>query len=190
MRATLLAIFAAVGLAGSAGAATWEPKGFLFQAYAAGNLGARSHVFTFQQTGPADPITNTLAFGFDLLGDGIDPYGNWRLSRASWDGVFDVTVLSAKDARITGSASYEGTLPGAESDLITFFYDRTWVCVGRCELSVRDFVTGELSASGNILSSGKYSLAAVPLPASLPMLGAGLIFLRLAVKRRKRHIVA
>ena len=65
-----------------------------------------------------------------------------------------------------------------------FESDNTVRCLGRCELALRNRLTGEIIASDLFLTSGRYTLSPIPVPASGAML-AGAMGLFAFFRRRR-----
>ena len=95
-------------------------------------------------------------------------------------GLYDLRPLTFS------TTTFIRNLFGSDPSFLRFGSDNRVDCVGPCELAFRNRLTGEVIASDLFLTSGRYTLAPIPVPASGAML-AGAVGL-FAFFRRRRSV--
>jgi hypothetical protein len=109
--------------------------------------------------------------------------GNWNVALSSFSGTFDARSVTPTDPLSSGGVRLSGEASGSrsvtqyylsylipaafdwiEDDRFILDYDGTFTCVGRCELVGYDH--GTYFESGLVMTGGRYSVAAIPLPAT------------------------
>ena len=184
MRGLVLAFLAAIGIAQPSHGITVDENSVFSVRIGGSGYG-------YNEFPGYDPATSTLALTFARGPRGQPGYGLPIKTRKTepylvgysggyslWAGIVDIALTETggfPTGRLNGSIErIDSLLDGLEPGVLVFD-DDGWVCTGGCELAVRNYGTGEWIPSGDFLTSGVYTVAAIPLPASGMYLGSVLV---------------
>lgn len=209
MKKLLLATIAALGLASMANATTFSVD-VTAQPYSAPNTvqnpGLTTRAWVLSPSGPQGYLGSTHTFDLDNLGDSTGPISLFGLVHL--DAPLDPDDLIPQPSTVTfdfggtiGSIVIQGLTRGVlgspETALATFTSGiiRVSNTLG-IQISIADTVFGSDGVTfvdgrpGFGIVNATFSLAAVPVPASLPLALGGIGLLAFAARRRKEKLAA